>query len=131
MGDRLLRYSGPLPSLPTNEPDGTQRLGAPRPQTSAVIIEEWLEGGIGGRAYVRSGPSITIGRTGCSINLGDDPFVSQAHAELLVEQDGSARLRDLGSSNGTFVRLPPGSERELSEGDRVRMGREVLRVEVS
>jgi pSer/pThr/pTyr-binding forkhead associated (FHA) protein len=96
----------------------------------AVVVEEWLEGGVGGRAFVRAGPSVTVGRAGCSINLGDDPYLSQAHAEILVDADGGARLRDLGSASGTFVRVPPGSERELHDGDAVRLGREVLRVEV-
>jgi len=130
VGDRLLRFGGPLAPTPPPEADGTLRLGGPRPTGAAVLVEEWLEGGIGGRAYVRSGPSITIGRAGCAINLGDDPYLSQAHAELVVEADGSTRLRDLGSSNGTFVRIPPGAERELHDGDAVRLGREVLRVEV-
>jgi hypothetical protein len=130
VGDRLLRYGGTLPPPPPTAPDGTHRQGSPRPEPAAVMVEEWLEGGIGGRSYVRVGPSITVGRTGCSINLGDDPFVSQAHAELVIESDGSAKLRDLGSSNGTFVRLPPGGEHQVIDGDRVRMGREVLRVEV-
>ncbi|HET9596535.1 MAG TPA: FHA domain-containing protein [Anaeromyxobacteraceae bacterium] len=130
VGDRLLRFGGPLPAPPLPGPDGTLRLGGPRPPGAAVLVEEWLEGGIGGRAYVRSGPSITVGRAGCAINLGEDPYLSQAHAELLVEADGSTRLRDLGSSNGTFVRIAPGAERELHDGDAVRLGREVLRVEV-
>jgi pSer/pThr/pTyr-binding forkhead associated (FHA) protein len=130
VGDRLLRFAGPLPQPPAPPGDGTRRLGAPRPEQAAVLVEEWLEGGVGGRAYLRTGPSITIGRAGCSINLGDDPYLSQAHAEILVDAEGTAKLRDLGASNGTFVRLPPGSERELHDGDAVRLGREVLRVEV-
>jgi pSer/pThr/pTyr-binding forkhead associated (FHA) protein len=129
VGDRLLRFGGPLPPPPPPPDDGTRRLGAPRPDR-AVLVEEWLEGGVGGRAYLRTGPSITVGRSGCSINLGEDPYLSQAHAEIVVEAEGSAKLRDLGSSNGTFVRIPPGSERELHDGDTVRIGREVLRVEV-
>jgi pSer/pThr/pTyr-binding forkhead associated (FHA) protein len=64
------------------------------------------------------------------VNLGDDPRLSQSHAEIVVEQDGTARLRDLGSSNGTYVKIPPHGERELRDGDYVRMGRAVLRVAV-
>ena len=74
--------------------------------------------------------AITIGRAGCAVNLGDDPFLSQAHAEILVDGQGQARLKDLGSSNGTFARLPPNGERELRDADVVRLGREVLRVQV-
>jgi pSer/pThr/pTyr-binding forkhead associated (FHA) protein len=131
VGDRLLRLAGPLPPAPAAPSDGTRRLGAPRPPGAAVLVEEWLEGGVAGRTFVRSGPSITIGRAGCAINLDDDPLLSQAHAELLVDASGAVRLRDLGSSNGTFVRIPAHAEREIRDGDVVRMGREVLRVAVA
>jgi hypothetical protein len=131
VGDRLLRYAGPLPTAPPGPPDGTRRLGAPRPASPAVVVEEWLEGSVGGRVFVRGGPSVTIGRAGCAVNLGDDPYLSQAHAELVLEPDGAAKLRDLGSSNGTYVRVPPHAERELHDGDGLRMGREVLRVVIA
>jgi pSer/pThr/pTyr-binding forkhead associated (FHA) protein len=130
VGDRLLRYAGPLPSAPPPPLDGTRRLGAPRPTSAAIVIEERLEGGLPGRVWVRAGPSVTIGRGGCAVSLGDDPFLSQSHAEILVEGEGGARLRDLGSSNGTYLRVPPHAERELRDGDCLRMGREVLRVTV-
>ncbi len=128
VGDRLLRFAGPLPPPPQPPPDGTRRLGSPRPTGIAILVEEWLEGGVGGRVFLRPGPSVTIGRAGCSINLGDDPHLSQAHAEIAVAPDGSAKLRDLGSSNGTFVPIPARTERALRDADVVRMGREVLRV---
>ena len=128
VGDRLLRFTGLLPPAPPPPSDGTRRLGSPRPAGAAILVEERLEGGASGRVWLRPGPSVTLGRAGCSINLGDDPYLSQAHAEIVVEPDGVAKLRDLGSSNGTFVRLPPRSERELRDGDVVRLGREVLRV---
>jgi ribosomal protein L40E len=131
VGDRLLRFAGPLPAAPPPPPDATRRLGSPRPQETAVLLEEWLEGGLGGRVYLRAAPSVTIGRAGCSVNLGDDPYLSQAHAEIVVEADGSAKLRDLGSSNGTFLRIPARAERMLHDGDMLRLGREVLRVSIA
>ena len=79
---------------------------------------------------MRSGTSITIGRTGCAVNLGHDPQLAQAHAELQLDPDRGARLRDLGSASGTFLRIAPGSEHPLHDGDAVRLGREVLRVEL-
>ena len=131
LGDQLLRFGGALPTPSPPAPDGTRRLGSPRPPGQALLLEERLAGGVTGRVWVRSGPSVTLGRAGCAVNLGDDPFLSQAHAELLLEGDGTARLRDLGSANGTFVRLPPRAERELRDGDLVRVGRQVLRVSES
>jgi hypothetical protein len=131
IGPRLLRFAGPLPPPAQPLPDGTRRLGAPRPDGPAVLVEEWLEGGVAGRVYLRVGPSVRVGGAGADIDLGPDPDVAPAHAELLVAADGSARLRDLGSERGTFLRMPPGSERELLDGDAVRLGREVLRVELA
>ncbi len=131
VGDRLLRFAGSLPTPGPGPPDGTRRLGAPRPPAPTVVIEELLEGGVTGRVFVRGGGSVTIGRSGCAVNLGDDPFLSQAHAELVVDSAGGARLKDLGSSNGTFIRVPPHAERELHDGDWLRLGREVLRVAVA
>jgi hypothetical protein len=130
VGDRLLRFAGPLASAPPPSPDGTRRLGAPRPTAPAVVLEECLEGGAAGHVFVRGGPSITIGRAGCAVNLGEDPDLSQAHAEVAIALDGSAKLRDLGSSSGTFVGIPSRAERELRDGDCVRLGREILRVAV-
>jgi pSer/pThr/pTyr-binding forkhead associated (FHA) protein len=130
VGDRLLRFGGPLPAAAPPAPDGTRRLGSPRPTGHAVLLEERLAGGVTGRVWLRAGSSVSLGRAGCSVNLGDDPFLSQAHAEVILEGDGTARLRDLGSANGTFLRLPPRSERELQDGDLVRVGRQVLRVSV-
>jgi pSer/pThr/pTyr-binding forkhead associated (FHA) protein len=131
VGDRLLRLAGPLAAAPAQPADGTRPLGAPRPPGPAIVVEERLEGGTIGRVFVRGGPSVTVGRAGCAISLGDDPHLSQAHAELLVDAAGAVRLRDLGSSSGTFVRIPPHAARELRDGDFVRMGREVLRVAVA
>jgi pSer/pThr/pTyr-binding forkhead associated (FHA) protein len=128
VGERLLRYAGPLPAAPPPPTDGTRRLGSPRPPAPALVVEEWLEGGAAGRVFVRGGPTVAIGRAGCAVSLGDDPTVSQAHAELLVDAAGNVRLKDLGSSNGTYLKVPPRAERELRDGDRVRIGREVLRV---
>ncbi|MGC3997288.1 MAG: FHA domain-containing protein [Anaeromyxobacter sp.] len=130
VGDTLLRLAGPLPPGDGPTPDGTLRLGAPR-APGAVAIEELLEGGAAGRVFVRTGPSIRIGRAGCSVNLGDDPYLSQAHAELQLDGEGRARLRDLGSSNGTFVRLPARAERALRDADVLRIGREALRVKLN
>ncbi|ACL64743.1 FHA domain containing protein [Anaeromyxobacter dehalogenans 2CP-1] len=128
VGGRLLRYAGPLPPPPLPAADGTRRIGSPRPPPPAVAVEELLEGGVPGRTWVRSGPSITVGRAGAAVSLGDDPSIAPAHAELRIEADGTARLRDLGSATGTFARVPPHGERELREGDAVRLGRTVLRV---
>jgi pSer/pThr/pTyr-binding forkhead associated (FHA) protein len=127
VGDRLLRYAGPLAPAAPPGADGTRRLGTPRPPAGAIALEERLEGGVAGRVFVRAGPSVRIGRAGCAVVL-DDPTVAPAHAELVLDAEGGVRLRDLGTPGGTYLRLPPHAERELRDGDRVRLGREILRI---
>ncbi|HEX6961173.1 MAG TPA: ATP-binding protein [Lacipirellula sp.] len=67
----------------------------------------------------------TIGRTHThSIRLHDTE-VSRNHAEL-VRRGDTYTVRDLGSSNGTFVNGKPVTEYELSSGDQVQVGRSLL-----
>lgn len=70
----------------------------------------------------------TIGREGSDINLAD-PEVSRRHATIRVE-GGQLAIEDLGSTNGTFVngdRVQ--GVQSLSEGDEVRLGNTVWRVQ--
>jgi pSer/pThr/pTyr-binding forkhead associated (FHA) protein len=62
-----------------------------------------------------------IGRSSsCQLVLADDT-VSRRHAELRIE-DGRWLLRDLGSSNGTWVNGRPVVEAEVRAGDTVHLG---------
>ncbi len=128
IGDHLMRYLGPL-TAEMHAADGTKILGCPRPPGLAVQIEEIHEGGVPGRNSVRLAPSIVIGRDdGCDLSFSGDPFVSGRHCNITVGPGGRARIRDLGSTNGTFRRLESGSERELLKGDCIRIGSEVLQI---
>ncbi len=76
---------------------------------------EVVAGPDAGRVLVAEAPAILIGRTGADLLLADRK-VSALHAEIRLTADGY-RLRDLGSSNGTFVwglrvadaLIPPGT----------------------
>lgn len=68
-----------------------------------------------------------LGREEGDIVFRDDAFMSRRHAALTW--DGKrAQLTDLGSSNGTFVRLT--GPTSLKHGDHVRMGDQLLRLEL-
>ncbi len=74
------------------------------------------------------GRTVQIGREECDINFPDDVYLSPRHAR--VEMSGeSLELIDEGSQNGTYVRIR--GERELSHGDYVFSGQNLLRVEVT
>ncbi|MHB8419498.1 MAG: FHA domain-containing protein [Myxococcales bacterium] len=128
MGDHLMRFDGSLP-VPVAAEDGTRIAGGPRPPTDAVRIEELHEGMLPGRALIRRGPAIVLGREdACDVSFPGDRFVSSRHCTITLGAAGRARIKDLGSTNGTFLRMPPGGERELFKGDCVRVGGEVLQL---
>jgi hypothetical protein len=70
---------------------------------------------------------VVLGREEGDIVFRDDAFMSRRHAALTW--DGKrAQITDLGSSNGTFVRLT--GPTPLKHGDHVRMGDQLLRIEL-
>ena len=67
----------------------------------------------------------TVGRTQDSSVRLHDTEVSRAHAQL-IRRGESYVLRDLGSSNGSFVNGQSASERELISGDQIQFGRSLV-----
>ncbi len=83
----------------------------------------------GGYRDVRhlAGEEIVLGREEGDIVFRDDAFMSRRHAA--VTWDGKkAQITDLGSSNGTFVRVTAATS--IKHGDHVRMGDQLLRIEL-
>jgi transcriptional regulator with GAF, ATPase, and Fis domain len=67
----------------------------------------------------------TIGRDASSQLCIPDHLISRRHCAVELA-DGECTLRDLGSSNGTYVNGMPVRERRLTHGDRIRAGDSVL-----
>jgi pSer/pThr/pTyr-binding forkhead associated (FHA) protein len=73
------------------------------------------------------GEEIVLGREEGDIVFRDDAFMSRRHAA--VTWDGKrSQITDLGSSNGTFVRIT--GPTALKQGDHVRLGDQLLRIEL-
>ena len=72
-------------------------------------------------------PDVVLGRETADLVFSDDEFMSRRHAQISF-RNGRGHLEDLGSSNGTFLRLrgPHG----LISGDLIRLGDELLRFEI-
>lgn len=64
----------------------------------------------------------TIGRALDADFRLDDDGVSRHHAKVVVSSQGVILVKDLGSTNGTFVNDERVSTRPLSEGDVLRLG---------
>jgi hypothetical protein len=78
-----------------------------------------LEGAAGGRLLLGRSPS-------CQLVFGDDT-VSRRHAELHFD-GGRWMLRDLGSSNGTWVNGRRVMEAEVAPGDELQLGGLAIRI---
>jgi two-component system, NtrC family, sensor kinase len=65
--------------------------------------------------------NICIGRGDQNDVIIPEPRVSGSHAEIF-SSDGNFFIRDLGSTNGTFVNTNPVTETQLHEGDRIELG---------
>lgn len=74
------------------------------------------------------GPStIEAGRSlACDFSINHES-VSRRHARIWWTGPGY-RIRDLGSTNGTFVNDEPTIERDLVDGDRIKIGGTVLKL---
>lgn len=84
----------------------------------------WLD--VGGDAYPLLGPITVIGRDPNAEITLEDGGISRRHLEIRVTHDGPhlvIGLRDLGSTNGTFVNGERVTSARLNDGDRVTIGR--------
>lgn len=95
---------------------------APPPRPSAQ--RPWLV--IDGERYPLIGAITVIGRDETADIVLDDPGISRRHCELRVSNDGPhlvTSVRDLGSTNGTYVNTERITSARLDEGDQITVGR--------
>ena len=79
-----------------------------------------------GKRWALTGGTVTIGRSSSSDIPLDQDAVSRAHARI-TRRDDTYVVTDLGSTNGTFVGDELITERALNNGDRVRIGRTIIK----
>ena len=76
--------------------------------------------------FLLMGAINVVGRDDSGDIIFDDPGISRRHSEIRITTDGPhliATVRDLGSTNGTFVNGERISSQRLQDGDRVTFGR--------
>jgi pSer/pThr/pTyr-binding forkhead associated (FHA) protein len=133
VGEQLLRIEACAPeTVPVPDADGTYFYGSPK-RPSKLMLTQLLAGGQSGMIFRAREDSLSIGREGNDINFPDDPFISGRHAMVQAVQTPAGETRfqiaDLGSKNGTFVRVH--DETPLFHGDYVFLGQQLLRVEIT
>ncbi len=130
------RVAGPVEPAPAPVPrpaPATPDL-ATRPHTPAPahafgnpVERPWLD--IDGERYPLLGTITVLGRDDTADVILDDPGISRRHTEIRVTNDGPhlvTSIRDLGSTNGTFVNSERVTSRRLEDGDRLTVGRTAL-----
>lgn len=83
-----------------------------------------IQGAATGQIYAINKTRTTIGRSGQDVNL-DDPEASRQHAVLEILGE-TAILRDLDSTNGTFVEVDRIQQHVLTNQMEFRIGTHVL-----
>ena len=131
IGRQLLRLEVPGQFQPfevqTPEGDDSQYWGSPAPQVWARLVQV-LEGGKIGEIHMLTQAEVLIGREDGGVRFPEDGFISSRHCQLL-NKGGECFLNDLNSSNGTYMRIK--ESHELVAGDRIQIGNQVLRIDIS
>ena len=85
-----------------------------------------LNAAAAGRSHELNVEKTTIGRVEDNSFQIAEPSVSSHHCEILVEGDNVV-VKDLNSTNGTFVNDKPASMSKLKDGDYLRIGNWIFR----
>jgi pSer/pThr/pTyr-binding forkhead associated (FHA) protein len=100
--------------------------GTPAAPRYARLSQRTTEGVSCDVFHIRK-PETVLGRESGDVVFPDDPFMSRRHAAVRIAGK-EFQLADLGSSNGTFVRIR--GEASLEHGDEIRIGQQLLRVDL-
>lgn len=126
VGEQVLSARMATTPADAAEADGTY-FSCSMPRPALLEILQHLRGGVTGAVFRMETAVATVGREGNNIDFPEDPFISGRHAEIRLDGP-SLSIKDLGSRNGTFVRI--NKEQVLRHGDYVFMGQQLLRVEI-
>jgi hypothetical protein len=87
-----------------------------------------LSAGMSGRTHELKAERTTVGRLEDNTFPVTEPSVSSHHCELLLK-DGVVTVRDLNSTNGTFINGEKVTEAVLKPGQTLRLGQIEMRLE--
>jgi pSer/pThr/pTyr-binding forkhead associated (FHA) protein len=108
---------------------GVMVFGTPELPRLARIAQYTTEG-LERDVYYLYRDETVFGREQADIVFAEDPFLSRRHAVISMDRDHMRfTLRDLGSSNGSALRLR--SPRALQNGDQFRLGRHLFRFDLT
>ncbi|MGB4343269.1 MAG: FHA domain-containing protein [Moraxellaceae bacterium] len=110
---------GPAPVLPVVKRD-VEKPALPQWQLKA------MSGAISGKMFLIDGTTVLGRDPGCDIII-TGPHVSRRHAEISI-RSGQLWMKDLGSSNGSFLNGKRSEESMLKHGDEVKFDAVIFKV---
>lgn len=116
----IVQVPGFEPTGVAPEPSGDDLARVPLPAGWEIVLDV-LDGAEAGTHYRVTRSRVLIGRGGCEVPLSD-PRVSRRHASLEIYGATCVLLKDLGSTNGTWVNGRRTSSAQLQDGDEIRIG---------
>ena len=124
IGQELLLFELPRES--------NESFGDEKPLTSSLepifcLLSQLISPTRYGRRFVIHEAPCTFGRESGTIAFPEDGYVSRRHAEI-TGSDDQFTLSDLGSSNGTFLKIR--SRQRLKEGDMIIIGQQLFLLEI-
>jgi pSer/pThr/pTyr-binding forkhead associated (FHA) protein len=123
IGQELIRFNAIAPV--GTGPDGVELMGSPNPgyvgRLSLVIGRSTT-----GNSFPIPPQGLHLGRERGDLIFPEDGYVSGLHARIHGEH-GRVFLTDVGSSNGTFVRVT--GRHNVRSGDLILMGQQLFRAE--
>jgi pSer/pThr/pTyr-binding forkhead associated (FHA) protein len=112
----------------TDESELAEKMKARAAQTApSRSLLVCVEGALKGQEFEIPSAGLVVGREG-HVRVPDE-FLSRKHFEVLRDEEGIVRVRDLGSRNGTFLNTLPARNTKVQAGDEIRAGVNVFRIE--
>ena len=105
-----------------------ETFGTPLPAPK-LHVTQLLIGGLPGRVVSTDKDLLTVGREGADISFPQDRFMSGKHMRFESTPTGHVQIVDVGSLNGTFVRINRLPAR-LHKGDEILVGSLLFRVDI-
>jgi len=100
---------------------------AAQSQGDGRIVLICVEGPLHGQEFEIPQSGLVVGREG-HVRVPDE-FLSRRHFEVVRDDDGAIRVRDLGSRNGTFLNTLPAKNTKVHTGDEIRAGVNRFKIE--
>lgn len=104
-----------------------ERKPAAEADVAARVVLVCVEGPLVGQEFEIPPGGLVVGREG-HVRVPDE-FLSRRHFEVLRDEEGSLRVRDLGSRNGTFLNTLPARNTKVHFGDEITAGNNRFRVD--